>query len=92
MEKKKFIVVALDSKYKTFIVHIAAIGVELDNEIYISKKVQKDYLKVDEASTKVFSNYTDFADVFSPKLAAKHPKHTRISNHSIKLVDNWQTL
>ncbi len=34
------------------------------------------------------SKYADFADVFSPKLAVKLPKHTDINNHTIELVDN----
>ncbi len=34
--------------------------------------------------------YTDFADVFSPKLAVELPKHTRINNHVIELGDDWQ--
>ncbi len=34
--------------------------------------------------------YADFADVFSPKLAIELSKYTRINNHVIKLVDDWQ--
>ena len=45
------------------------------------------HLKADEVSTKVPSKYTDFADIFSPKLAAELPEH-EISNYTIKLVDN----
>ncbi len=55
-----------------------------------SKKAQIAYLKTNEAPTKVSSEYTDFAGVFLPKLAAKQPKHTRINNHAIELVDNQQ--
>ncbi len=36
------------------------------------------------------SEYTDFADVFSPKLAVELPKHMRINDHAIELVDDWQ--
>ena len=57
-----------------------------------SGKAQVVYLKADEAPTKVLSEYTDFIDVFSPKLAAKLPKYTRINNHAIELVDDWQPL
>ena len=45
---------------------------------------------MDETPTKVLSKYADFADVFSPKLAAKLSKYTRINNHAIELVDDWQ--
>ncbi len=47
-------------------------------------------MKADEAPTKVTSKYADFADVFSPKLTIKLPKHMRINNHTIELVDDWQ--
>lgn len=59
--------------------------------MYLSKSAQIAYLKADKAFTKVFSKYTDFADVFLLKLAAKPPEHTRINNHTIKLVDDWQS-
>ena len=43
-----------------------------------------------EALTKVPAKYSDFADIFSPDLASKFPKHTGISNHAIELVDGQQ--
>ena len=55
-----------------------------------SKKAQIAHLKADEAPTKVLSKYADFADVFSPKLAVDLPKQTKINDHAIKLIDNWQ--
>ena len=54
------------------------------------KKVQIAHLKADEALTKVPSKYTNFADVFSLKLAVELLEHTRINDHAIKLVDDWQ--
>ncbi len=48
------------------------------------------YLKADEAPSKVHSKYTNFADIFSLKLAVELLKHMRINNHNIKLVDNWE--
>ena len=35
--------------------------------------------------------YSDFVDVFSPKLALKLIKYTGINDHAIKLVDKWQS-
>ena len=90
MGKKNFVAVILDSEHEAFVVHIAALSVNSDNEIHFSKKAQIAYLKVDEALTKTPSKYADFADVFSPKFAAELPKHTRINNHVIKLIDYWQ--
>ncbi len=49
------------------------------------------YLKADKAFFKVPSEYADFVDVFSPKLAAKLPEHTGINNHAIEFVNDWQT-
>ena len=52
------------------------------------KEAQIAHLKADEVSTKVFSKYADFADVFSPKLAIKLSEYIKINNYAIKLVDN----
>ncbi len=38
----------------------------------------------------MLSEYTDFADIFSSKLVAELSEYTRINNHAIKLVDDWQ--
>ncbi len=45
---------------------------------------------MDEAPTKVPSEYANFADAFSLKLAVKLPEHIGINDHAIKLVDDWQ--
>ncbi len=55
-----------------------------------SKRAQIAHLKVDEAPTKVPSEYANFADVFLPKLAAELSEHTGINDHAIELVDDWQ--
>ena len=57
-----------------------------------SRRAQISYLKGDEALTKVPSKYADFADIFSAKLAVELPKYTRINNHAIKLLNDWQPL
>ncbi len=56
-----------------------------------SKKAQIAHLKVDKTPTKVSSEYTDFADFFSPKLTVKLSEHIRINNHALELVDDWQS-
>ena len=53
------------------------------------KKAQISYLKADEAPTEMQNKYTNFADVFLPKLAMELPKYG-ISNHAIELIDYWQ--
>ncbi len=57
-----------------------------------SRRAQIAHLKADEALTEVPSEYADFADVFSSKLAAELPEHTGINDHAIELVDDQQPL
>ncbi len=47
------------------------------------------HLKVDKSPTIVLSKYADFVDVFLPKLAIELPEHKKISNHVIKLINDW---
>ncbi len=61
----------------------------MGDKVHPSRRVQIAHLKADEAPTEVPSEYADFADVFSPKLAAELPEHNGINNHAIKLVDDW---
>ncbi len=89
--KKEFAVAALDSEYKAFVVYIVAFNINSGNEIHLLKRAQITHLKMDKAPTKVLSKYADFTDVFSPKLAIELPKHIKINNHAIELVDNWQS-
>ncbi len=86
--KKEFAAAALDSEHEGFVVHVAALSVDLVDEMHPSRRAQIAHLKADEAPTKVPSEYADFADVFSPKLAAELPEHTRINDYAIELVDD----
>ncbi len=56
--------------------------------MHSSNRAQIATLKVDEAPFKVPAEYADFADIFSPKLAAELPEYTRINDHAIELVDD----
>ncbi len=38
----------------------------------------------------MLSEYANFANVFSPKLAVELSEYMEINNHAIKLVDDWQ--
>ena len=86
--KKEFAVAAFNPKYKTFVVYIAILIVESGDKIHPSKKAQIVYLKANKALIKFPSKYTDFANVFFPKLIIKLPKHMRINDYAIKLIDN----
>ena len=59
--------------------------------MHLSKNAQIAYLKADQAFIKVLNEYANFANIFSPKLAAKLAEHG-ISDHIIKQVDDWQPL
>ncbi len=90
--KKEFAAAALVPEHEAFVVHVAALSVDSGDEMHPSKRAQIAHLKVGEAPTEVLSEYADFADVFSPKLAAKLSEHTGINVHVIELVDDWQPL
>ena len=75
-------------EYEAFIAHIAFFSVNLDNKIYLLRKAQIAYLKVDKVSTKVSSKYTNFANIFSPKLVVELLKYTRIHDYATKLMNS----
>ena len=86
--KKKFPATALDLEYENFVVNVAALSVNLGDEVHLLRSAQIAHLKVNKAFSKIPSKYADFADVFSPKLATKLPEHTRINDHAIELVND----
>ena len=93
MGKKKFVAAAFDLEYKTYIFHIGSVNSDaLPNsfplDVYIFWRPRTSGLIAEEAPTKVSAKYLDFADIFSPDLAFEFPKHTRINNHAIELVNN----
>ena len=88
IRKKEFALAALDPEHKVFVVHVAALSIDLGNKMHLSKRAQIAYLKANEAPIKVLSNYADFVNIFLSKLATELSKHTKINNHTIKLVDD----
>ena len=79
-------------EHETFVIYVAALSVYLGDEVHPLRKAQIAHLKANKAFSKVPSKYTDFADVFFLKLAAKLLEHTGINDHAIELVDDWQPL
>ncbi len=77
-------------EHEAFVIYVAALSIDSDDEMHPSRRAQIAHLKADEAFTKVPSKYADFADVFSTKLAAKLLKYTGINNHTIEFVDDQQ--
>ena len=80
--KKEFAAAALNSEHGTFVVYVASL-----NSTLLDARPHISGLIAEEASTKIFAKYSDFADVFSPDLASKLPEHTGIKDHAIELVD-----
>ena len=58
--------------------------------MHLSKKAQIAHLKANKAPSKFSSEYANFVDVFLPKLIIELSEYTKINNHTIKLMDNWQ--
>ena len=69
---------------------MAILNLNSDNEIDTSKKALIAHLKADEASSKVPSKYTNFIDIFLPKLTEELLKYMGINNHAIELIDDQQ--
>ena len=88
--KKEFAAAALDQEHEAFVVYIATLSVDLGDEMHSLRKAQIAHLKADKAPSKVPSKYANFADVFSPKLAAELLEYTEINDHAIELVDDQQ--
>ncbi len=90
--KKEFAEVAFDSKHKDFLIHIAVLSVDSGDEMHPSKRAQIAHWKADEVPIKVPSKYTDFADIFSTKLAVELLKYIGINDYAIELVSDSQSL
>ena len=89
LEKKEFVATALDLEYETLIIHIMSLSsTSLDADIHLFYRPKISGLIVEDALTKVSNQYVNFVDVFSPDLVFKLPKHTRINDYAIKLVDS----
>lgn len=83
--KKEFVASGLDLKNDIFVVHIAFFVIS--NKIHSSRKAQIASLKVNKASITLFLEYSNFIDLFSPKLAAELSEPIKMNNHVIDLID-----
>ena len=73
VDKKEFAAAALDLEYETYVIHVASLSstpfvASLDIHPFRRPKISG--LIAEEALTKVFAKYSDFADVFSLDLAS----------------------
>ena len=89
--KKEFAAAALDPGHETFVIHVASLeSPSQEGDVHSSRRAQIAAFVANDAPTSIPTEYSDFADVFSPELASELPEHTEINNHAIKLVDDEQ--
>ena len=86
--KKKFIAATLNPEHKAFVIYVTTLSVDSGDEVHPSKRAQIVHFKADKAPFEVPSEYADFIDVFSLKLAAELLEHTGINDHAIELMDD----
>ena len=95
VRKKEFAAAALHLEHKTFVVYVASfesLSNTQESDVHPSCRAQIAALVANEALTSIPTEYSNFANIFSPKLALEFPEYTGIHDHAIKLVDNWQAL
>lgn len=88
--KKEFIAIVLDLDDDAFIIHIIFIVSTSSDLVHLSRRAQIALPKVDEVLIAIPSEYADFANIVSPDLIAELPKHIRIKNHAIRLINDKQ--
>lgn len=60
--------------------------------IYLFWAAKIAFLQVNKAFTKIFFEYSDYANVFLVNLAIKLPKNNNINDHSMELIKGKQLL
>ena len=87
IDKKDFVIAAMDVNSKTFVVHVAIwererMPVHFKKQAQI--KAQVGALLFNKAPTEVPAEYSDYSNVFSAEYAAELPENTRMNEHIIK--------
>ncbi len=96
IDKREFVKAALDVNSETFVVHAAALELPTAMPIHPSwgPQVLKDpilaALQWDKAPTKIPTEYSDYADVFSSDLAIELPENTGMNEHASELIESKQ--
>ena len=75
----------MDEHIEAFVVHVSILSLGSKMTIYPAGKAQTASLLAKKVT--VPAKYSDFADVFSKKLAKMLPERTKINKHAIKLED-----
>ena len=88
--KKESTASILNLGHKNFIIYIAFLNNSSNNQksnVYFFCKVQIAKLIANKASTLITTEYSEFINVFSLKLAFKLSKYIDINNQAIKLIN-----
>ena len=93
IDKKDFVIAALDADSEMFVVHIAIqeqerMPVHSERQAQIEAKVGA--LLFNKAPIEIPAKYSDNSDVFSAEHAAELLENIRINKHAIKLVEGKQ--
>ena len=79
----------MDNNSETFVIHVTALKA-LELAIHPSWTFLLAALQQDKAPTKIPSEYTDYANIFSSDLVMELPENTGINKYVIKLVNAKQ--
>ena len=97
VDPKEFVIAALDTDSKTFVMHVAirereemAMNPDRKAPIEAQSGAQVGALLFNEASTEVQVEYSDYSDVFSAEIAAELPENPGINEHTIELEEGKQ--
>ena len=87
---KKFVLMALNTKIKTFMLHVAIrerekMLVHSEMQTQIQDKVSFGALIFDETPTAILVEYSNYSNIFSLKDTAELPDRIEINDHAIKL-------
>ena len=93
IDKKDFVIAALDADSKTFVVHVAfrerkEIPVHSEGQAQI--KAQVGALLFNKAPIEVSAEYSDYSNVFLAEHAVELSKNTGMNEHAIKLKEGKQ--
>lgn len=86
IRRKEFVATTLDPEDKSFVVYPAFFAISND-DVYPSYKAQIASLKANETFTTVLPKYSNFTNIFSSELVAELPKHMKINNYAIGLIN-----
>ena len=89
IDKKDFVIAALDADSETFVVHVAFRERE-GMPVHSERQAQVGALLFNKAPTEVPAEYSNYSDVFSAKNTTELPENTRINEHTIKLEEGKQ--